>query len=105
MLKEVHVELGQSQFGRHVNHKLRVTEYVKGRQSTVGFKLSDVLVYPKQSLTQINLSISGQDRWRQNQMNTLEGENKQTSKQGIPKAGNKRKNTDQKKSKKKKVEN
>ena len=31
MLKEVHVELGQSQFGRHVNHKLRVTEYVKGR--------------------------------------------------------------------------
>ena len=31
MLKEVHVELGQSQFGRHVNHKLRVTEYVKGK--------------------------------------------------------------------------
>ena len=103
MLKEVHVELGQSQFGRHVNHKLRVTEYVKGRQSTVGFKLS--AVYPKHSLTQINLSISGQDRWRQNQMNTLEGENKQASKQGNPKAGNKRKNTDQKKSKKKKVEN
>lgn len=76
MLKEVHVELGQSQFGRHVNHKLRVTEYVKG-----------------------------QDRWRQNQMNTLEGENKQAPKQGNPKAGNKRKNTDQKKSKKKKVEN
>ena len=38
-------------------------------------------------------------------MNTLEGENKQVSKQGNPKAGNKRKNTDQKKSKKKKVEN
>ena len=38
-------------------------------------------------------------------MNTLEGENKQATKQGNPKAGNKRKNTDQKKSKKKKVEN
>lgn len=38
MLKEVHVELGQSQFGRHVNHKLRVTEYVKGKQPTLGFR-------------------------------------------------------------------
>ena len=41
MLKEVHVELGQSQFGRHVNHKLRVTEYVKGKQPTVGFGFLD----------------------------------------------------------------
>ena len=38
-------------------------------------------------------------------MYTLEGENKQASKQVNQKAGNKRKNTDQKKSKKKKVEN
>ena len=94
MLKEVHVELGQSQFGRHVNHKLRVTEYVKGKNPSRDFKMSATLN-----------SILGQDRWRQNQMNTLEGENKQASKQGNPKAGNKRKNTDQKKSKKKKVEN
>lgn len=51
------------------------------------------------------LPYLGQDRWRQNQMNTLEGEHKQAPRQGNPKAGNKRKNTDQKKSKKKKVEN
>lgn len=101
MLKEVHVELGQSQFGRHVNHKLRVTEYVKGRQPIIGFRF----LLTKSPQTQINLLILGQDRWRQNQMNTLEGENKQASKQGNPKAGNKRKNTDQKKSKKKNVEN
>ena len=42
MLKEVHVELGQSQFGRHVNHKLRVTDYVKGKQPTVGFGFFDL---------------------------------------------------------------
>ena len=42
MLKDVHVELGQSQFGRHVNHKLRVTEYVKGKQHTLGFGLFDL---------------------------------------------------------------
>ena len=41
MLKDVHVELGQSQFGRHVNHKLRVTEYVKGKQPTVDFGFID----------------------------------------------------------------
>ena len=58
---------------------------------------------PKQNTP--HLSNLGQDRWRQNQMNTLEGENKQTAKQGNQKAGNKRKFNDQKKSKKKKVEN
>ena len=30
-LKDVHTELGQSQFGRHVNAKLRVTEYVRDK--------------------------------------------------------------------------
>ena len=32
LLSEVHAELGASQFGRHVNHKLRVTDYVKNKQ-------------------------------------------------------------------------
>ena len=30
-LAEVHQELGQSQFGRHVNAKLRVTEFVRNK--------------------------------------------------------------------------
>ena len=32
LLSEVHAELGASQFGRHVNHKLRVTDFVKNKQ-------------------------------------------------------------------------
>jgi len=32
MLSDVHAELGASQFGRHVNAKLRVTDFVKNRQ-------------------------------------------------------------------------
>ena len=32
LLSEVHAELGASQFGRHVNAKLRVTDYVKNKQ-------------------------------------------------------------------------
>lgn len=32
LLKDVHKELGQSQFGRHVNAKLRVTDYVKSKE-------------------------------------------------------------------------
>ena len=32
LLSEVHAELGASQYGRHVNAKLRVTDYVKNKQ-------------------------------------------------------------------------
>ena len=31
-LKDVHAELGASQFGRHVNGKLRVTEYTRSQE-------------------------------------------------------------------------
>ena len=31
-LKDVHAELGASQFGRHVNAKLRVTEYCRSQE-------------------------------------------------------------------------
>ena len=46
-LADVHAELGQSQFGRHVNAKLRVTEFVRNK-----------------------------DRWMQNQNNQNQGNDK-----------------------------
>lgn len=51
-LADVHAELGQSQFGRHVNAKLRVTEFVRNK-----------------------------DRWMQNQNNN-QGNDKAGNKQG-----------------------
>ena len=45
LLSEVHVELGASQFGRHVNAKLRVTDYVKNKQVCFLFKFFILIFY------------------------------------------------------------